>query len=62
MSLMAMIYFIFASVNSMTYYALTSIQTFFAILERLSSILEMDEYVTSRKIDVPKEKVHIVMK
>jgi hypothetical protein len=43
-SLLAMIYYIFVSVNAMTYYAMTTLQTFFAVVKRLSSVFEMEEY------------------
>ena len=61
MSVMAMIFFIFAAVNSMTYYAMNTIQTFLAILFRLSSVFEMEEYEFNRNIDVEKEDVRIKM-
>jgi len=51
MSLMAMIFFIFASVNAMTYYAMTTIQTFLAIVFRLSSVFDMEEYTSQRKAE-----------
>lgn len=43
-SMLAMIYFIFFSVNVITYFALTNVQNFLAILFRLSQIFEMEEY------------------
>lgn len=59
MSLMAMIFFIFAAVNSMTYYAMTTIQSFLAILFRLSSVFEMDEYEFKRNTTVEKDDVRV---
>jgi hypothetical protein len=59
MATMAMIYFIFMSVNSMTYYAMTTLQTFSAILLRVSSIFQMEEYDFSRELSVEREKVQV---
>ena len=44
MSLMAMIYFVFLAVNSLTYFGMTTFQTFSAILFRIGSIFEMEEF------------------
>ena len=57
MSIMAMIYFIFISVNSMTYWAMTTFQTFLAIISRMGSVFEMEEYVFDRKTDIPSDEV-----
>lgn len=43
-SILAMIYFVFFSVNIITYFALTNVQNFLAILERLSHVIEMEEH------------------
>jgi len=57
MSLMAMIYFIFLSVNSLTYFGMTTLQTFLAIIFRISSIFEMDEFQFTRELEVKEEDV-----
>ena len=57
MSVMAMIYFVFVSVNALTYYAMTTIQTFLAIILRLSSIFEMEEFDFKREISVSGDQV-----
>ena len=44
MSFLAMIYFVFVSVNLFTYLALTNTQNFLAVLFRLSQIYEMEEF------------------
>ena len=44
MSMMAMVYFIFVSVNSMTYYAMTTLQTFLGVIYRLSTVFELEEF------------------
>ena len=47
-SILAMIYFVFFSINIMTYFALTNVQSFLAILFRLSQIMEMEEHKRKR--------------
>jgi len=59
MSLMAMIYFVFLSINSMTYWALTTFQTFLAIIFRMSTIFELEEYEFKRELDVPRDQVSV---
>jgi hypothetical protein len=56
-SLLAMIYYIFVSVNALTYYAMTTLQTFFAVVKRLSSVFEMEEYESKREEILDKSKV-----
>jgi hypothetical protein len=49
---MAMIQFIFAAVNSLTYFGMTTYQTFTAIMLRIGSIWQLDEFdFTQRKIE-----------
>ena len=43
-SMLSMIYFVFFSVNVLTYFALTNVQNFLAILQRLSTVFKMEEY------------------
>jgi hypothetical protein len=61
-SLMAMVYFIFLHINYMTYYAMTTIQTFLAIIERLASVFELDEYEFSRETDCKPEEAKLEIK
>lgn len=59
MSLLAMVFYIFLSVNSLTYMAMTTLTTFFAVVFRVSSVFEMSEYDFSRDTNVAKEDVEI---
>jgi hypothetical protein len=59
MSLLAMIFFIFLSVNTMVYMAMTAFQTFLAVIYRVSTIFEMSEYESIRNDNVPKEKAEV---
>jgi len=59
MSLMAMIYFVFISVNGMTYYAMSTFQTFLAIVARMSSVFEMEEYQYIRETNVAPDDVKV---
>ena len=43
-SLMAMVFLLFLTVNQLTYFGMTSTQTFLAIIFRISSVFEMEEY------------------
>lgn len=52
MSLMAIIFYIFISVNSMTYMAMTVYQQFMSCVERISEVIEMEEFVFNRNTDV----------
>ena len=49
-SVMAMVFFLFISINAMTYYAMTTLQQFSAVIQRMSSVFEMEEYATQREI------------
>lgn len=62
MTMLAMIYYLFFSVNTLTFALLTTMQTFLAIIDRLGNVLEMDEYVQSRTEDGVPENTKIVMK
>ena len=61
MSLMAMIFYIFISVNALTYMGLTTLQQFLSCVERMSTVLYMEEFeFTERNTDVPnKADVHV---
>jgi hypothetical protein len=54
MATLAMLFYIFLSVNSLTYMAMTTLQTFLAVLFRISSVLEMSEFDFSRDTEVQK--------
>lgn len=51
MSLLAMVFFIFLSVNMMFYYSMTTLLAFLAIVNRISSIFEMEEYASERSLE-----------
>jgi hypothetical protein len=52
MSLMAIIFYIFISVNAMTYMGMTVYQQFMSCVQRISEVIEMEEFVFSRNADV----------
>lgn len=58
-SLLAMVFYIFLSINQMTYMAMVSLQTFMAIIYRISTIFEMEEYQFIRNDSVKKEDVTV---
>ena len=61
MSLLAIIFYIFLSVNAMTYFGLTVYQQFMSCVERTSEVVEMEEFVFNRNIEViNKKEVHII--
>lgn len=43
-SMLAMLYLVFFSINVLCYFGLTSVQTFLAILERLATVFAMEEF------------------
>jgi hypothetical protein len=47
--MLSVIYLIFFSINILTYFGMTSVKNFMAILERLSLIFEMEEYKRNRQ-------------
>jgi hypothetical protein len=49
--MLSVIYLIFFSINILTYFGLTSVYNFMAILERLGKIFEMEEYKRKRITD-----------
>lgn len=51
MALLAMVFFIFLSVNMMFYYSMTTLLSFLAIVNRISSIFEMEEYASDRSLE-----------
>ena len=59
-SLLAMLFYIFLSINNLTYIAMVSLQTFMAIIYRMSTIFELEEYKFIRDDDVKKEDVKVV--
>jgi hypothetical protein len=44
MAMMAMVYYIFISVNMMTYVAMSALATFLATIERMSTVYSLEEY------------------
>ena len=56
-SMLAMVYFVFFSVNVLFYFGFSAVQTFLAILIRLASIFDMEEYESKRETIVPKSQV-----
>ena len=48
-ALVAMIYYLFFSVNGLTYYSMTTIQQALAVAGRLSEVFRMEEYKRSRE-------------
>jgi hypothetical protein len=51
-SMLSMVYFVFFSVNVLTYFALTNLQNFLAILQRLSTVFDLEEHEQSRLADI----------
>lgn len=49
MSLMAMIFYIFISVNALTYMGLTVVQSFLSAVERMSTVFCMEEFEFKRE-------------
>ena len=45
--MLSVIYLIFFSINILTYFGLTSVYNFMAILERLGKIFEMEEFAVA---------------
>jgi ABC-type multidrug transport system fused ATPase/permease subunit len=43
LSILSVVYFVFFSINTITYFALVNIQSFLAILFRISKVMEMEE-------------------
>lgn len=48
MSLLAMVFFVFLSVNMFFYYAMTTLQAFLAIIRRVSSVFDLEEHASKR--------------
>jgi len=55
-SMLAMIFYLFVAITTMTLYGLTVSNILFVLFERLSEILKMEEYQRKRVVDVPKEQ------
>lgn len=58
-SMLAMIYFVFFSINVTFYFGLTNVQNFLAILQRLSTVFNMEEYKSIRDTNVERKDVMI---
>ena len=61
MSTMAMVFFIFASINSICYLAMTIMQNLLAIVQRLSEVLEMGEVEAYRKVNLPSDQAEVTL-
>lgn len=61
-SMLAMVYFVFFSVNVLFYFGLSATQTFLANLIRLATIFEMEEYKSTRQTIVERSKVELTQK
>lgn len=48
MAMMAMVYYIFISVNMMTYVAMNAVASFLATIERMSTVYSLEEYKDQR--------------
>lgn len=55
--MLAMIYLLFFSINIITYFGLSSLQQFLAIVERLAGVFKMEENLVTRQTDVKPEDV-----
>ena len=57
------IFYIFISVNAMTYMGMTVYQQFMSCVQRISEVIEMEEFVFSRNADVKnKDEVCLTLK
>ncbi|MFN9900539.1 MAG: hypothetical protein ACK55Z_17500 [bacterium] len=57
--MLSVIYLIFFSINILTYFGMTSVKNFMAILDRLSLIFEMEEYKRNRQTECDPKDVSI---
>ena len=61
MSMMAMLFYIFISVNAMTFWAMQIFSEFLSCVRRISQIFKMEEFVFARNIHVEdKNDVHLI--
>jgi ABC-type multidrug transport system fused ATPase/permease subunit len=58
-SLLAMLYFIFSSVNSFVFMGYSTLMQLLAIIDRVSQVISMEEYKSERDTKVPYEQVGI---
>jgi ATP-binding cassette subfamily C (CFTR/MRP) protein 4 len=61
-SMLSMVYFIFFSINNVAYFGLTNLQNFLAIVGRLSTVFEMEEYKKERQVATKPEEVTVKFK
>lgn len=59
--MLSVIYLIFFSINILTYFGMTNVKNFMAILDRLSKIFEMEEYRRQRQTSCEPKDVSIEM-
>lgn len=50
MSLLAMVFYLFTTINFMFYMGMTTLQGYMAVLDRVSQIFQMAEYHSDRQI------------
>ena len=56
-----MVYFIFFSINSLTYYALSTFQYFLAVLDRLADVFKMEEFQKKRHEIVRRDLARLIL-
>ena len=61
-SVLAMFYYIFFSINMLTYLSLTNVQMFLAVVLRLSHVFEMEQHIQKRVANVDASEVGISFK
>ena len=54
--MLAMIYFVFFSVNASTYWCLINLQNFLAVLQRIADVFELEENTRDKKDEVYTKK------
>ena len=59
MAMMAMVFYIFMSVNMMTYIAMTAVGNFLATIERMSTVYSLEECKDERAVDVEQKDVKV---
>lgn len=60
-AVLALIYYIFVSAGSYTYFALITYQMLLAVLIKMATIFSLEEYVEKRDVSVAKENAHVTV-
>jgi len=60
-SLLAMIYYLFMSVTSLTLYAMSTVQQLRVLMHRLGDVFRMEEFKKERVENVPHEEVCVTL-